>query len=73
MAVESVRTPHVTRAERLWQQAVAAFGTRSGAARWFRSPALGLEQRRPIDLLWTEEGIGRVEVLINRLDHGVYT
>lgn len=54
-------------------QAAAAFGSRSEAARWFRTPAMGLDRRRPIDLLWTEDGIDRVEVLLTRIDHGVYT
>jgi putative toxin-antitoxin system antitoxin component (TIGR02293 family) len=40
---------------------------------WLERPALGLEQRRPIDLLSTTAGVKLVEDLLGRLEYGVYT
>lgn len=60
-------------AGRLWSQATRVFGSRSAAARWFREPAIGLESRRPIDLIWTADGVRQVHTLLERIGHGVYT
>ena len=38
-----------------------------------QQPALGLEQRRPIDLLRTPAGVKLVEDFLGRLEYGVYT
>lgn len=40
--------------------------------RQLASPALGLDRRRPIDLLQSSEGTGLAKTLLTRLDHGVY-
>jgi len=34
---------------------------------------MGLNQRRPIDLLATPAGVEMVETFLERLDYGVYT
>jgi putative toxin-antitoxin system antitoxin component (TIGR02293 family) len=41
--------------------------------RWFERPAVGLDHRRPIDLLATTAGVGIVEDHLERLEYGVYT
>lgn len=73
MADESTVEFALSRVKRLMDQATGVFGSRPDAARWFREPAIGLESRRPIDLLWTEDGIRLVETLLKRLEHCVYT
>lgn len=73
MAHESTVESAVSQVRRLMDQATRAFGSRSDAARWFREPAIGLGSRRPIDLLWTEDGIRLVEALLKRVEHCVYT
>lgn len=60
------------RIQQLLPRATHVFGSRSQALVWFRVPAMALEQRRLIDLLWTNTGIERVESLLHQLDHGVY-
>ncbi len=53
-------------------KATAAFGSRDVAEQWLQSPAMGLDQRRPIDLLATPAGVELVEVFLERLKYGVY-
>ncbi|TIY10108.1 MAG: DUF2384 domain-containing protein, partial [Mesorhizobium sp.] len=39
---------------------------------WLERPAIGLDQRRPIDLLATPAGVELVEDYLERLEYGVY-
>jgi putative toxin-antitoxin system antitoxin component (TIGR02293 family) len=54
-------------------KATSVFGSREEAERWLERPALGLDQRRPIDLLATTAGVEIVENHLDRLEYGVYT
>jgi putative toxin-antitoxin system antitoxin component (TIGR02293 family) len=64
---------------RLWTfaeilaKATQIFGSQEEAERWLQQPAIGLEQRRPIDLLGTPAGVRLVEDFLGRLEYGVYT
>jgi putative toxin-antitoxin system antitoxin component (TIGR02293 family) len=40
---------------------------------WLKRPAIGLDQRRPIDLSATPAGVKIVEDFLERLEYGVYT
>ena len=53
-------------------QATEVFGSRDEALQWLERPAIGLEQRRPIDLLATPAGVKIVEDFLARLEYGVY-
>ena len=65
-------------AGRAWQfaelltKATAVFGTQEEAEQWFERPAIGLNQKRPIDLLTTPAGVKIVEDYLERLAYGVY-
>ena len=54
-------------------KATAVFGSKQEAERWLEQPAIGLDQRRPIDLLATLNGAEIVEDFLARLEFGVYT
>jgi putative toxin-antitoxin system antitoxin component (TIGR02293 family) len=54
-------------------KATEVFGSREEAEAWLERPAIGLEQRRPIDLLETPAGVKLVEDHLGRLEYGVYT
>jgi len=49
------------------------FGSQEEAEEWLRRPAMGLDQRRPINLLATPAGVELVEDFLGRLKYGVYT
>jgi putative toxin-antitoxin system antitoxin component (TIGR02293 family) len=53
-------------------QATEVFGSQEEAERWLERPAMGLERRRPIDLLATPAGAQLVSDHLRRLEHGVY-
>lgn len=57
---------------RLLAKAAAVLGSQSDAEAWMLQPALGLEGRRPIDLLATAAGSDLVREYLERLDYGVY-
>ena len=54
-------------------KAIAVFGSQEAAERWLCQPALGLNRRRPIELLATPAGVELVEDLLGRMKYGVYT
>lgn len=54
-------------------RATEVFGSQSAAEQWLESPAMALEQRKPIDLLSTPAGVEAVEQHLTRLEYGVYT
>jgi len=53
-------------------KATAVFGSQEEAEQWLERPAIGLDQRVPIDLLATPAGVRIVEDFLERLEHGVY-
>lgn len=53
-------------------KATDVFGSQEAAEAWLETPAIGLDQRRPIDLLSTPAGVELVEDYLVRLDYGVY-
>ncbi len=57
----------------LMVRAAAVLGGEREAERWFDTPAMALEQRRPIDLLGSSVGAALVGDLLGRMEHGVYT
>lgn len=53
-------------------KAIEVLGSQDEAEQWLVRPAMGLEQRRPIDLLATPVGVKLVEDFLQRLEYGVY-
>lgn len=53
-------------------RATQLFGTQQEAERWLDRPAMGLGDRRPIDLLTTPAGVEMVETFLEQLKYGVY-
>ena len=53
-------------------KAASILGSLEAAQEWLMKPAVGLEQRCPIDLLSTPAGIELVEDLLERMEYGVY-
>lgn len=52
--------------------AIEVLGSREAAETWMNTPAIGLERRKPIDLLATAAGTEAVETYLTRMDYGVY-
>lgn len=52
--------------------ATTALGSQAEAEQWMLEPAMGLDNRRPIDLLSTAAGVEAVEDHLTRIEYGVY-
>lgn len=48
------------------------FGSKEEAERWFVRPAMGLDQRRPVDLAQSVDGAQLMSDFLGRLEYGVY-
>ena len=59
--------------DKVFQAALALFGSEEAANHWLKHPVRGLGNKRPIDLLSTAEGAKAVLNLIGRLEHGVFS
>jgi len=53
--------------------AIEVLGAKEEAEAWLNRPAIGLSNRKPIDLLATSAGVEAVEEYLTRLEYGVYT
>lgn len=54
------------------EKATDVFGSREEAEQFLERPAIGLDQKRPIDLLATPAGVELVETHLERIKYGVY-
>jgi putative toxin-antitoxin system antitoxin component (TIGR02293 family) len=54
-------------------KATRVLGSQDEAEQWLRRPAIGLEQKRPVDLLTTPAGVKLIEDYLGRLEYDVYT
>lgn len=52
--------------------AVEELGSIAAAEQWLMTPVMGLDQRRPVDLMQTIDGIAQVVQLLLRTRYGVY-
>lgn len=57
----------------LLARATEIFGSKQAAEDWLQRPAIGLDGRRPIELLTTPTGMQLVEDFLTRIEYGVYT
>ena len=55
------------------EQAIETLGSQETAERWLSTPAMGLDQRKPLDLLRSTEGTELVKTLLTRMEYGVYS
>ena len=66
------RSRHSLRA--LLTKAGEVLGGEDAALVWMKTPAVGLDGKRPIDvILDSADGIAKVDTYLGRLDWGVYT
>src|SRR5918994_1884974 len=76
-AAPKTRLP-IDESERLWRfaevlgHATRVFGSQAEAEHWLDRPAIGLDHRKPIDLLRTHPGTRLVSEYLNRIEHGIY-
>ena len=56
----------------IFAHAITVMGSSEAAEAWMQRPAIGLENRKPLDLLATAAGTEAVSDYLTRLEYGVY-
>jgi hypothetical protein len=64
---------HTGKFAEILTRATTLFRSQAAAEQWLKQPAIGLDQRRPIDLMTTPAGLELVEDYVGRIEYGVYT
>lgn len=63
---------------RLWtfvgllSRAINVFGSQRAAEDWLNKPAIGLRNRKPVELMMSSVGVKAVEAYLTQIDLGVY-
>jgi putative toxin-antitoxin system antitoxin component (TIGR02293 family) len=65
------QSDRISRILRLIEAAEETFASREKAHAWLRRPTSALAENRPLDLLDTDVGARRVEMLLGRIAHGI--
>lgn len=65
-------TDGIYRLESVRAMAAEVLGSEEAANEWLNTEAMGLEFRRPIDLMSTSPGAEAVKTLLQRMKYGVY-
>jgi putative toxin-antitoxin system antitoxin component (TIGR02293 family) len=59
--------------QELMAHARETFGDGQKAKSWLATPNRALGNRRPIDLIGSEQGCQQVDEILGRIDHGIYS
>jgi putative toxin-antitoxin system antitoxin component (TIGR02293 family) len=70
--LSTVQSDRLYRVARIFGLAEQVLEDAESARRWLKTPAFGLDQRIPLDLLRTEIGARQVENLLGCIQHGLY-
>ncbi|HKR44536.1 MAG TPA: antitoxin Xre/MbcA/ParS toxin-binding domain-containing protein [Paraburkholderia sp.] len=71
LALDSNASDRLIRLAAVTEHAIDVFGSKDAAERWLVTPALGLDGRKPLDLLQTSEGVKLVKLFLTRIDYDV--
>ena len=63
----------VLRLARVYAHATEVFETEEDATGWLKDPNRALGGSRPIDMLDTDLGVQKVDAVLTRIQHGVYS
>jgi len=71
--LESPESERIVRFSRLLGRATEVFEDEQAAREWLKSPAFAFSGESPLSFADTEVGAREVEVLLGRLEHGVFS
>lgn len=71
-ASQAANTPATASGKSVRAMAEEVLGSAEAANEWLTTKAMGLEFRRPIDLVNTSPGAEAVKTLLQRMKYGVY-
>jgi putative toxin-antitoxin system antitoxin component (TIGR02293 family) len=56
----------------VFAKAVEVMGSEGAAEAWMNEPAIGLDNRKPVDLLCTPDGVAAIKKYLTQIEYGVY-
>jgi putative toxin-antitoxin system antitoxin component (TIGR02293 family) len=71
--MDTNESDRLLRIEAVVKLAVDVFGSQAAAEHWRATPAIGLDPRRPVDLLQNVEDTDPVTTQLTRMDRGIDT
>lgn len=71
-ALDADQSSRVWNLAEVFSKAEEVLGSRDDAERWLDSPAIGLNSRRPIELMASPQGAELVRTLLDQMAYGVY-
>jgi len=71
--LESPESERIVRFARLLRRATGLFGDEEAAREWLKTPAFAFGGETPLSFADTEVGAREVEILLGRLEHGVFS
>ncbi len=72
-ALDANASDRALRLRSVTELATKVLGASAAAEQWLAAPAIGLDRRRPIDLLASPEGMDMVKTLLTRMEYGIYS
>jgi putative toxin-antitoxin system antitoxin component (TIGR02293 family) len=58
--------------KRIFDRAIEVFGDESEAILWLKEPKSALQGMTPIQAIKTESGVQQVELMLGRIEHGIF-
>ncbi len=63
---------HRRELERIFARAVEVFGDELEAKIWLKEPKSALQGKTPLQVINTESGVQQVELMLGRIEHGIF-
>lgn len=64
---------HVIEIAKVAEHAIEVFEDQTKAAKWLNTPNRALNNMKPVELFSTYTGIGMVDDVLGRIEHGIYS
>jgi putative toxin-antitoxin system antitoxin component (TIGR02293 family) len=68
----AAQSDRLYRLARIVARAVEVFGDESEAKQWLNEPKLALNGRSPLEVVSTEPGVEQVDIMLGRIEHGIF-
>lgn len=68
----AAQSDRLYRLARIVARAVEVFGDQVEAKQWLNEPKLALNGRSPLEVISTEPGVEQVDIMLGRIEHGIF-
>ena len=68
----AAQSDRLYRLARIVARAIEVFGDESEAKQWLNEPKLALQGQTPLEVISTEPGVQQVDIMLGRIEHGIF-